>query len=203
MACNADCGCPVSRMQPICSKDGVTNFFSPCHAGCRPPGRPNVTWDHWLKTGEDSGELPKDQYFNCSCVEAASVRDQTSLATKWLEDGAEAGRLGQVREAEEGWCEVPGCKTSMMYYMIGLAILGTVGSTGRVGNVLVALRCVEVRDKALSFGFQVSGYYAYIAQPKPDYRRRLSSFRSWPYSPRPSCTALSSTRLAYCGRRLA
>ena len=157
MDCNADCGCPVSRMQPICSKDGVTNFFSPCHAGCRPPGRPNVTWDHWLKTGEDSGELPKDQYFHCSCVEAASVRDQTSLASKWLEDGAEAGRPGRVREAEEGWCEVPGCKTSMMYYMIGLAILGTVGSTGRVGNVLVALRCVEVRDKALSFGFQVSG----------------------------------------------
>ena len=91
MDCNADCGCPVSRMQPICSKDGVTNFFSPCHAGCRPPGRPNVTWDHWLKTGEDSGELPKDQYFHCSCVEAASVRDQTSLASKWLGDGAEAG----------------------------------------------------------------------------------------------------------------
>ena len=33
--CNADCGCPVSRMQPLCSKDGITNFYSPCHAGCR------------------------------------------------------------------------------------------------------------------------------------------------------------------------
>ena len=35
MTCNADCSCPVSRMQPICSKDGVTNFYSPCHAGCK------------------------------------------------------------------------------------------------------------------------------------------------------------------------
>ena len=34
VSCNSDCGCPVSRMQPICSKDGVTNFYSPCHAGC-------------------------------------------------------------------------------------------------------------------------------------------------------------------------
>ena len=37
--CNSDfpnnCSCPVSRMQPICSKDDLTNFYSPCHAGCK------------------------------------------------------------------------------------------------------------------------------------------------------------------------
>ena len=33
--CNSDCGCPVSRMQPVCSKDDLTNFYSPCHAGCK------------------------------------------------------------------------------------------------------------------------------------------------------------------------
>ena len=27
--------CPVSRLQPICSQDGVTNFYSPCSAGCK------------------------------------------------------------------------------------------------------------------------------------------------------------------------
>ena len=35
MPCNQNCECPVSRMQPICSKDGVTNFYSPCYAGCK------------------------------------------------------------------------------------------------------------------------------------------------------------------------
>ena len=39
MGCNSDfpnnCSCPVSRMQPICSKDDLTNFYSPCHAGCK------------------------------------------------------------------------------------------------------------------------------------------------------------------------
>ena len=34
-------------------------------------------------------------------------------------------------------------------------LLSILGSTSRVGNVLVALRCVDVRDKALSFGLQV------------------------------------------------
>ena len=37
--CNSEfpnnCSCPVSRMQPICSKDDLTNFYSPCHAGCK------------------------------------------------------------------------------------------------------------------------------------------------------------------------
>ena len=60
-----------------------------------------------------------------------------------------------VTEATSGWCEVPGCKTSFTYWIIAMAILSILASTGRVGNVLVALRCVEVRDKSLSFAFQV------------------------------------------------
>jgi hypothetical protein len=35
-------------------------------------------------------------------------------------------------------------------------VLSIIASTGRVGNVLVALRCVEIRDKAISMAFQVS-----------------------------------------------
>ena len=34
-------------------------------------------------------------------------------------------------------------------------VLSIVASTGRVGNVLVALRCVEIRDMAISMAFQV------------------------------------------------
>ena len=36
-----------------------------------------------------------------------------------------------------------------------MGVLSILGSTSRVGNVLVALRCVEVKDKSLSFGIQV------------------------------------------------
>ncbi|KAI1305991.1 Solute carrier organic anion transporter family member 3A1 [Halotydeus destructor] len=34
VACNADCQCSRSVLQPVCSADGVTNYFSPCFAGC-------------------------------------------------------------------------------------------------------------------------------------------------------------------------
>merc|ERR1712042_431182 len=42
MECNFDCACPISRMQPICSKDGVTNFYSPCQAGCMESFEPEM-----------------------------------------------------------------------------------------------------------------------------------------------------------------
>ena len=52
--------------------------------------------------------------------------------------------------------QVPGCKTNFYYFIGAMAVLSILGSTSRVGNVLVALRCVEVRDKALSFAIQVN-----------------------------------------------
>merc|ERR1719228_1032853 len=45
---------------------------------------------------------------------------------------------------------------SKFYMFMGIMlVLSILGSTGRIGNVLVALRCVEVRDKALSMAFQI------------------------------------------------
>ena len=46
----------MSRMQPICSKDGVTNFYSPCHAGCRAQEllRPRDTPPDWPGAGNTS-----------------------------------------------------------------------------------------------------------------------------------------------------
>ena len=60
-----------------------------------------------------------------------------------------------------GWCEVPGCKTKFYYWIAAMGVLSILGCTSRVGNVLVALRCVEVRDKALSFAFQVSRRFGF------------------------------------------
>ncbi len=56
------------------------------------------------------------------------------------------------------------CQITCQYNMCTLCLcivfaLSVVASTGRVGNVLVALRCVEIRDKAISMAFQVSMFY--------------------------------------------
>ena len=151
-------------MQPICSKDGVTNFYSPCHAGCS--GQEKMMNEFNVTTGT--------VFTDCSCVETASRMSNTSLASKWIvkdhlpefshpppltviEEARrkylEAGN--SVTEAVAGWCEVPGCATNFKIFMGVVFLLSILGSTSRVGNVLVALRCVDVRDKALSFGIQV------------------------------------------------
>ena len=33
--CNTGCGCNANAMAPVCSQDGMANFFSPCLAGCQ------------------------------------------------------------------------------------------------------------------------------------------------------------------------
>ena len=116
---------------------------------------------------------PVKVYKNCSCVAAASQEFNTSLSYDWIwkdklssfshppsKSSLEEARqrlMGEpVTEATEGWCEVPGCKTKFMYWAVAMGILSILGSTSRVGNVLVALRCVEVCDKSLSFAIQVN-----------------------------------------------
>merc|ERR1712228_290591 len=66
-----------------------------------------------------------------------------------------------------GWCEVPGCKAQRNYFFITIAVVSILASTGRGGNVLVALRCVEVRDKSLSFGFQTVFMSLFAMLPSP------------------------------------
>ena len=34
MSCNANCHCSTKNYKPMCGPDGVTNYFSPCFAGC-------------------------------------------------------------------------------------------------------------------------------------------------------------------------
>merc|ERR1719431_814154 len=158
-SCNLDCGCPVSRPQPVCSKDGIYSFYSPCHAGCT---------QFITKMNDTKTKV----YGECSCVSEVSKKFNTSLTKRWVEKDLlkdepfptmkmieekyrENIGAGTVDGAESGWCEIEGCDKKFMYFMIAIGILSIVASTGRVGNLLVGLRCVETRDKALSMAFQV------------------------------------------------
>lgn len=201
MDCNLDCACPISRMQPICSKDGVTNFYSPCHAGCLEmvdldkvdfefDDDEMPEFDEDGITANKTEEKPKGRkkknivYQDCSCVAKASRDRNTSLSKHWIEkdiltnfdhpppqtiidETYNKWSRTPVEEATSGWCEVPGCKTSFTYFIIAMGILSILASTGRVGNVLVALRCVEVRDKSLSFAFQVVFMSLFAMLPSP------------------------------------
>ena len=106
----------------------------------------------------------KEGWQNCDCVAA-----QKSLAS-YGEDLTPrvSAELSEVyTEAPPGWCEVPGCSDQRTYFFITVGIVSILASTGRVGNVLVALRCVEVRDKALSFAFQTVFLSLFAMLPSP------------------------------------
>ena len=57
-------------------------------------------------------------------------------------------------EAVGGWCEVD-CGNNLKIFFLVMGVLSILMSTGRVGNALVALRCIDVRDKSLSLAFNV------------------------------------------------
>ena len=74
--------CPVSRLQPICSQDGVTNFYSPCSAGCKSVETVSyidqVVWQFlqqdfvWKLIFKNSFQEGKEEstkvYSDCSCL---------------------------------------------------------------------------------------------------------------------------------------
>lgn len=59
------------------------------------------------------------------------------------------------------------CSLVFIIFMVVVCVLKFIGSTGRVSNFLVGIRCVEERDKAASMGFGVafSSLLAFIPGP--------------------------------------
>lgn len=73
-ACNADCACSAnSRIVPICAKDGLTNYYSPCFAGCQ-----TSSFDKNTKTKYYSG---------CSCIADQWIERNMTLSVEWVKKG--------------------------------------------------------------------------------------------------------------------
>ncbi|XP_054164679.1 solute carrier organic anion transporter family member 2A1-like [Oppia nitens] len=60
--CNSNCGCTEQLFHPICGPDNITNYYSPCYAGCAP--------ESLIKP-----ESGPNQYSMCSCLEGGSATD--------------------------------------------------------------------------------------------------------------------------------
>ncbi len=65
------------------------------------------------------------------------------------------GAARPVSGARRGWCETD-CEETFQGFLLGLFLLGLLDSAGRIGNLLVALRCVPVSDKLLSMAFHMA-----------------------------------------------
>ncbi len=73
--CNANCKCAEVAYHPVCSQDGVSVFFSPCHAGCK---LSNLTED-WSGRGRSKQNL----YWDCSCVKKLYEHNGKSPVEPW------------------------------------------------------------------------------------------------------------------------
>ncbi len=73
--CNLNCKCNEVAYHPVCSRDGVSVFFSPCHAGCK---LANYTED--LSGG---GRSKRNLYWDCSCIKKLSEHNGKSPAEPW------------------------------------------------------------------------------------------------------------------------
>lgn len=121
------CQCNGDKFAPICGEDG-NSYYSACHAGCR-----NVT--------ERDGKII--QYSNCICL------DLMDNATSPSSDTAHA-HMPPVGTATIGYCDVE-CDY-FIYYIILFSVFVFIHSTSEVGSMLLILRCVDPRDKAMALG---------------------------------------------------
>lgn len=61
--CNSECSCSQHVFQPVCGSDQVTNYFSPCAAGCHQP----------TLTIRENNETALTGFQDCSCEDGREV----------------------------------------------------------------------------------------------------------------------------------
>lgn len=124
LSCNVSCNCNKNKFAPVCGQDKKT-YLSPCHAGCR----------NYIKKDD---KIIK--YSDCVCL------DHTDFGnTTYDFDTPHFGN------ATLGYCKPNECPNFILYIVL-FSIFVFIHSTSEVGSMLLILRCVDPRDKAMALG---------------------------------------------------
>lgn len=138
--CNVNCFCDNVPYSPVCDVETSITYFSPCHAGCD-------TWDEKKKV-----------YNNCVCRNDwnSAITDAPNKTTfDSIESITNTAQFGHNETAEEnhrqrrdqvsilsmipGVC-LAGCTISFWIFTSISCLSQLIGSTGRVGNLILNLR---------------------------------------------------------------
>lgn len=122
--CNTTiCNCNADKFSPICGRDGKT-YLSACHAGC-------------TDYTERDGKIV--EFSDCLCLTSEDKNATLDADMNFL-----------YGNATIGYCDVQ-C-SNFIWYIILFSIFVFIHSTSEVGSMLLILRCVDPRDKAMALG---------------------------------------------------
>ncbi|XP_071441837.1 solute carrier organic anion transporter family member 74D [Hetaerina americana] len=152
--CNSGCGChEYSRYSPVCSADGQMTFYSACYAGCK-------FVDEKIVTNSPGVLIPTKRvtrrYGNCSCIPEPRPYIPLAENEEFTDiSGINTPGFFDWDGAFEGPCSSPDCVRPFVAFLVISCFMHFLGSSGKVGNVLINYRSVRHEDKAIAQGLSL------------------------------------------------
>ena len=149
--CNAACNCELVKYSPVCHETTGTTFFSACHAGCR--------------------SLVNDTTFgDCACLsDITSVFHERKLEGASLRlDDESFNRFPSLPNdrVTAGPCK-QNCFKPFVWFFLVSTVTNILGCSGRIGNVLLNYRCVDIKDKSMAQGIALLMVSLFALIPGP------------------------------------
>ncbi|XP_073958010.1 organic anion transporting polypeptide 30B isoform X2 [Choristoneura fumiferana] len=151
-ACNFNCLCAETDMEPVCGNNGLT-YFSPCHAGC-------------------AAFSSRSNFTNCACVHEniggmGAVVSGASAAALTAGAGAarEYSEVTVVPVATAGACNPP-C-TTIFPFLVLLFFMTFVVAVTQMPLLMIVLRSVSEEERSFALGMQfvIFRLFGYIPAP--------------------------------------
>lgn len=180
--CNTECQCEGVTYNPVCHSDTGVTFFSPCHAGC-------YSWNKDDKRYENCNCVASNPFVSTTLpayLEETSTNNEEPIHEAYSHEsdivspteqgsGMETEHPDrQKREMNYKFIETfltPGACTGdcwSFWIFFGVScIINWLGSSGRIGNILINYRSVSTEDKSFAQGLSLMMLSLFALIPGP------------------------------------
>ena len=170
LTCNSHCGCKSTQYEPVCSADGQTVFFSPCHAGCKKVEELVI---------DQTTKKSIKRYLDCECVATSSKETQNQIANPWPKEWPDLTHFASATfpsrpfrnqhtldYAFAGYCPSD-CSSQFNILLGGMLAVGVIGAASKLPNALLFLRAIEQRDKSVAVTVTITCISSFALLPSP------------------------------------
>ncbi|XP_060805565.1 solute carrier organic anion transporter family member 5A1 isoform X1 [Amyelois transitella] len=153
-ACNFNCLCTETDMEPVCGNNGLT-YFSPCHAGCAAFSSSRANFTNCACVHENSRDMSLGAVLSgasASALTAGAAHDYSSEVTV-------------VPVATAGACNPP-C-TTIFPFLVLLFFMTFVVAVTQMPLLMIVLRSVSEEERSFALGMQfvIFRLFGYIPAP--------------------------------------